>query len=52
MLPIAASVGRITTRRPGSIWATMVSGILADESKKERLKPLFFCSTLHVREMA
>jgi hypothetical protein len=28
----------------------MVSGILADESKKERLKPLFFCSTLSMLE--
>jgi hypothetical protein len=26
MLPIAPSVGRTTTGRPGSIWATMVSG--------------------------
>jgi hypothetical protein len=51
LLPIARSVGRTTTRRPGSIWATMVSGALADKavsgvradnSKKERLKPLFF----------
>jgi hypothetical protein len=42
MPPIAASVGRTTTRRPGSIWATMVSGVLAHKSKKERLKPLFF----------
>jgi hypothetical protein len=46
MLPIAASVGHITTRRLGSIWATMVSGVLAHKSKKEQLKLLFFCSTL------
>ena len=32
MLPIAPSVGRTTTRRPGSIWATMVSGVLAHKS--------------------
>jgi len=32
MLPIAPSAGRTTTRRPGSIWATTVSGILADKS--------------------
>jgi hypothetical protein len=42
MLPIAANVGRITTRNPGSIWATMVSGVLAHKSKKEQLKLLFF----------
>jgi len=30
--PIAPSVGRTTTRCPGSIWATMVSGVLADKS--------------------
>ena len=42
MLPIAASVGRITTRRLGSIWATMVSGVLAHKSKKEQPKLLFF----------
>ena len=29
---IAPSVGRTTTRRPGSIWATMVSGVLAGRS--------------------
>ena len=29
MLPIAPSVGRTTTRRPGSLWTTMVSGVLA-----------------------
>jgi hypothetical protein len=34
MLPIAPSVGRTTTRRPGSIWATMVSGVLVHKSKK------------------
>jgi hypothetical protein len=34
MLPIAPSVGRTMTRRPGSIWATMVSGVLAHKSKK------------------
>jgi len=34
MLPIAPSVGRTTTGRPGSIWATMVSGVLAHKSKK------------------
>jgi hypothetical protein len=31
----------------------MVSGILADESKKERLKPLFFMlDAFHARQMA
>ena len=34
MLPIAPSVGRTTTRRLGSIWATMVSGVLVHKSKK------------------
>jgi hypothetical protein len=29
MPPIAPSAGRTTTGRPGSIWATMVSGVLA-----------------------
>ena len=29
---ISPSVGRTTTRRPGSIWATMVSGVLAGRS--------------------
>ena len=37
---------RTTTRRPGSLWATMVSGVLAHKTKKEWLKPLFLCSTL------
>jgi FMN-dependent NADH-azoreductase len=32
MRPIAPSVGRTTTRRPGSILAMMVSGILAQDS--------------------
>jgi hypothetical protein len=32
MLPIVPSVGRTMTRRPGSMWATMVSGILARDS--------------------
>jgi hypothetical protein len=35
MLPIAPSVGRTTTRRPGRIWATMVSGVLAHKSIRE-----------------
>jgi hypothetical protein len=53
LLPIAASVGRITTRRLGSIWATMVSGVLAHKSKKERLEPLFFMlDTFHARQSA
>jgi hypothetical protein len=48
MLPIAPSVGRITIGCPGSIWAMMVSGVLAYKTKQERLKPLFFMSTLSV----
>src|SRR5437879_4253852 len=39
MLPIAPSVGRTTTRHPGSTWTTVVSGVLARKSKKERLEP-------------
>src|ERR1700730_3291896 len=52
MLPIAPSVGRTTTRRPGNIWTTLVSGVLAHKSKKERLKPLFFLvlDTFHARQ--
>jgi hypothetical protein len=41
MLPIAASAGRITTRRRGRPWATLVTGVLAHNSKKEQLKLLF-----------
>jgi hypothetical protein len=53
MLHIAPSVGRTTTERPESIWATMVSGVLARKSKKERLEPLFFMlDTFHVRQSA
>src|SRR6202011_6120597 len=49
MLPIAPSVGRTTTRRPGSIWATMVSGVLAHEAKKRAAQAaLFLRSTLSV----
>src|ERR1700738_2989316 len=49
---MAPSFTSPTTRRPERISATMVSGILAHKSKKERLKPLFFyarqfpCSTI------
>jgi hypothetical protein len=47
MLPIAPSVGCTTTRRPGRIWATMVSGVLAHKSKKRAAQAaLFLCSTL------
>jgi hypothetical protein len=50
MLPIAASVGRITIRRPGSIWTMVGSGVLADKGKKEQLKPLFLMlDTFHAR---
>ena len=53
MLPIAASVGRTTTRSPGRLWATMVSGVLARKSKKERPEPLFFMlDTFHFRQSA
>jgi hypothetical protein len=53
LLPIAPSVGRITTGRPGSIWATMVCGVLAYKTKKEWLKPLFFMpDTFHARQSA
>jgi hypothetical protein len=48
MLSIAPSVGRITTRRPGSLWAMMVSGVLAHKAKN-LLKPMldtFPCSTI------
>jgi hypothetical protein len=44
MLPIATSVGRTTTQIPGSIWATMVCGVLAHKGKRERLRPLLFCA--------
>jgi hypothetical protein len=41
------------TGRPGSIWATMESGVLAYKTKKERLKPLFFMlDTFHARQSA
>ena len=51
--PIAPSVGRTTTRRPGSIWATMVCGVRAYKTKKERLRPLFFVlDTFHARQSA
>jgi hypothetical protein len=58
MLPIAPGVGRTTTRRPGSIWAMMVSGVLVHKAKKERLKPLrlkplfFMLDTFHARQSA
>jgi hypothetical protein len=42
MLPIAATVGHFTTRSPGSIWTMVGSGVLANKSKKEQLKLLFF----------
>jgi hypothetical protein len=42
MLPIAATVGRITIRRLRSLWTMVGSGVLAHKSKKERLEPLFF----------
>jgi hypothetical protein len=42
MLLIAASAGPTTTRHPGSIWTTKVSGVLVDKSKKELLKQLSF----------
>jgi hypothetical protein len=51
--PIAPSVGRTMTRRPGSIWATMVSGVLAYKTKEERFEPLFFMlDTFHARQSA
>jgi hypothetical protein len=53
MLPIAPGVGRTTTRRPGSIWAMMVSGVLVHKANKERLKPLFIMlDTFHARQSA
>jgi hypothetical protein len=42
-----ASVGRTRTWRPGSIWATMVGGVLAYKTKKRAAQAaLFLCSTL------
>jgi hypothetical protein len=51
MLPIAATVGRITIRRLRSLWTMVGSGVLAHKSKKERLEPLFF-DTSQARQSA
>src|ERR1700692_2089116 len=52
MLPIAPSIIRPTTRRPGRISATMVWCILAHKNKKRAAlsRSLFVLDTFHARQ--